>query len=80
LADLRVNHGNSGGPIYSIATGAVIGVCEGFEGADVETGKLPSIKIDDEPLVYNSGVSIFIPARYVTALLDKNKIMWTSEK
>jgi S1-C subfamily serine protease len=80
LADLRVNHGNSGGPVYSIVTGAVIGVCKGFEDADVETHAVPSISFEGKPLIYNSGVSWVIPARYAAALLDKNKVEWTPVK
>lgn len=30
LVDMHVNHGNSGGPVYSVETGRVIGVCDAF--------------------------------------------------
>ncbi|HTC64954.1 MAG TPA: serine protease [Candidatus Saccharimonadales bacterium] len=79
LADLRVNHGNSGGPVYSITTGAVVGVCQAYENAEVAIGNTTVI-VEGKPLVYNSGVSLFVPARYVAALLDKNKVKWTAAK
>jgi S1-C subfamily serine protease len=74
LADLRVNHGNSGGPVYSISSGAVIGVCQAFELADVEAMNVPSVHV---PLVYNSGISLFVPARYIAELLKKNNVKWS---
>lgn len=65
LADLHVAHGNSGGPVYSVADGSVIGVC---------VAMLPD---ELEPkAAYNSGLSIMVPAKYVVALLTKHNLRW----
>lgn len=66
LADLTVNHGNSGGPVYSTESGTVIGVCTAFECAPVESGG-PEIELG-----YNSGLSIVVPIRYGEDLLAEH--------
>lgn len=73
LADLRVNHGNSGGPVYSARSGAVIGVCVAFELADIESRNLPEA---GSLLKYNAGISVIVPALYVSNLLKKNGLKW----
>ena len=66
IANVVVNHGNSGGPVFEIASGAVVGMCEGFWNAPVHGG--------DVPLSYNSGLGLIVPAPYVLNLLKKNGI------
>ena len=67
LADINVNPGNSGGPVYLASDGSVIGVCVGY---------LPTTVRDDKGGVtnyhYNTGLAVVVPSRYVSDLL-KNK-------
>ena len=78
LADVRVNGGNSGGPVYSVENGKVIGVC-------VASPLVPVLYIDGDheiasignrPLYYNSGLSIVVPINYVIEMLKKNNLKW----
>jgi serine protease Do len=66
LGDLRINRGNSGGPVYLVETGEVIGVCS------VER---PGIGSTDQ-LAYNSGLAQIAPNKYVIELLKKNKVSY----
>lgn len=66
LADIHVNHGNSGGPVFSVADGSVIGVCVSI--VPDSMGGSP----------YNSGLSSMIPAKYVIGLLKKHNLKWLS--
>jgi S1-C subfamily serine protease len=78
LADLRVNHGDSGAPVYGIDSGEVIGVCVGALLAQVEENHGDSgwagASLDGKQLGYNSGVSQVVPSRYVLELLRKNGV------
>jgi S1-C subfamily serine protease len=78
-SDMRVNPGNSGGPVYSVATGAVIGVCVLSEQAPVQysDGAKEPVKIEGRFLAYNSGLSIFVPIKYAIELLRKKNIKWS---
>jgi S1-C subfamily serine protease len=72
LADMTVNRGNSGGPVFRADTGAVIGVCDAFERAPLE------LETDTAPATgaqfYNSGISTIVPAKYVAEFLEKQGV------
>ena len=65
LADINVNPGNSGGPVYLASDGSVIGLCVAY---------LPTNVRDDKGSVqncyYNTGLAIVVPSRYVCELLE----------
>ncbi len=87
-ADLRVNGGNSGGPLFSRVSGNVIGLIYGYDDAYVlfenstEAGrgvtKLPDNSEQLRPLIYNSGIAIVVPARYIVELLQHLGLKYTS--
>lgn len=63
LADVAVNPGNSGGPVYRVSDGGVIGVCVAFR---IASGKNPS------PFYYNSGLSVVVPIKYGMDLIGRH--------
>jgi S1-C subfamily serine protease len=65
IADVAVNPGNSGGPTYLVASGAVIGMCVAF-------GIAEAVSTGGTPLRYNSGLSFVVPIRYGVALLGRH--------
>jgi S1-C subfamily serine protease len=77
LADVEVNPGNSGAPVYSIEDGAVIGVCRGSKLAPVRDQAGEVVSIVGQNLFYSSGLTIVVPARYVIDLLKKNGLSWS---
>jgi len=66
LADIEVNHGNSGGPVYSAADAKVLGVAVAFKGTPVEGA--PN-------LMYSSGITVIVPTKYVLELMKKNGVV-----
>lgn len=78
LADLEVNGGNSGGPVYRANTACVIGVCVATQNAFVTFGDQEGgvVSANGRPLVYSAGLTIVVPAKYVVAFLDQNGLMW----
>jgi len=64
VADVAVNPGNSGGPVYFADWGDVIGVCVSFQ---VGRGQHQ----DADPFLYNSGLTMVVPVRYVVELLAR---------
>ena len=63
MADVAVNPGNSGGPVYRVAGGGVVGVCVAFR---IASGQTPS------PFFYNSGLSVVVPIKYGLALIARH--------
>ncbi len=84
LVDLHLNHGNSGGPVYSIETGAVVGMADAYALEDnvmlaPSPGDKPDPAFDStsgRALMTNAGLGIVVPARYVANLLKKNNVKW----
>jgi S1-C subfamily serine protease len=84
LVDLHLNHGNSSGPVYSVDTGAVIGVADAYALEDnVMVEPLPGGKpdpardqISGRALMTNAGLGVVVPVRYVVELLKKNGVKW----
>lgn len=77
LADVEVNRGNSGGPVYLIETAAVVGVAVGSRPAPVRDRQGNNVSIKGRELVYSSGLTIVVPTRYVTDLLRKHNLKWS---
>jgi len=66
LADVAVNPGNSGGPVYRVVDGSVIGVCVAFRVAAGQLENQPS------PFFYNSGLSVVVPIKYGQELIARH--------
>lgn len=65
LADIQTNPGNSGGPAYSVETGAVLGVL---------VGSLTTTAIGDASILASANLAELIPARYVVDLATRNDV------
>lgn len=67
LADINVNPGNSGGPVYLASDGSVIGVCVAYLRTKVRDDKDNNVNY-----YYNSGLAVVVPSRYVCDLLKRH--------
>jgi hypothetical protein len=68
LADMQINGGNSGGPVYSAVDSSVIGVA-------VASRLAPGVEA--VPCrVEDAGLAVIVPSTYVAELLDANGIAW----
>lgn len=77
LADVEVNPGNSGGPVYLVDDASVIGVCVATQGSRIWREGGEPVLILDQPLYYSSGLTHIIPARHVMEILDRNKLSYS---
>lgn len=66
-ADINVNPGNSGGPVYLASDGSVIGVCVAYVPTEVRDSKGGV-----ENHYYNTGLAVVVPSRYVADLLESH--------
>lgn len=76
LADMTVNHGNSGGPVYD-ASGEIIGIVSGFKVAEVEKfvhGAWQQAPSTEESYGYNSRLAVVVPIANAKILLSKHAI------
>ena len=78
LADVEVNPGNSGGPVYLIDDTSVIGVCVATEGSPVWHDRGEAAQILGHTLYSSSGLAHIIPTKFVTEILEKNKLSFTT--
>jgi S1-C subfamily serine protease len=68
LADMQINGGNSGGPVYSAVDSSVIGMA-------VASRLAPGVEA--VPCrVEDAGLAVIVPSAYVAELLDANGIAW----
>lgn len=72
LGDVQVNPGNSGGPVYLVDDGSVIGVCVAYKSAPL------LIQSSDLGIRTNSGLTVIVPTEYVIEMLKKNSIEFDS--
>jgi len=77
LADIEVNPGNSGAPVYLIEDVTVIGVCVGSKPAPVRDQLNNDVIINGRRLFYSSGLTTVVPVRYVIELLRKHNLSWS---
>ena len=72
LGDLQVNGGNSGGPVYAVADGCVLGMVSGTLLAPLHvSGGDPTL------LRAGAGLSIVTPSYFVVEFLERNSVAWT---
>jgi S1-C subfamily serine protease len=71
LADIEVNPGNSGGPVYLVEDASIIGVCVALTGSNVwnEHG-------ERQNLFYSAGLTSIIPTTRIIELLDRHQISY----
>ena len=65
LADVAVNPGNSGGPVYRLDDGKAFGVCVAFRIAN-------AVPEEGTEFSYNSGLTVVVPIQYGLALLERH--------
>lgn len=76
LGDVQTNPGNSGGPVYSSGDGAIVGVLVAGRLTAVVAGGQPVV-INDTQVSADAGISLIVPAKYATDMLDRNGVIWT---
>jgi hypothetical protein len=72
FADIQVNPGNSGSPVYVIENASVIGVCVSNSLVPVLDEDKKEAVILGKRIFYNAGLTQIIPSKYVIELLKKN--------
>jgi S1-C subfamily serine protease len=80
LADLTINGGNSGGPVYLAENGAVIGVGIGSKTEIIVDQHGTPVSLGDRQMRHRSGLSTVVPAEYVVTLLTKNNLSWSEPR
>lgn len=80
LADVEVNPGNSGGPVFLINDASVIGMCVASKPAPIRNQDGEQVIINGQRLFYSSGLTVVVPSRYITELLKKSGLEWKEVK
>lgn len=80
LADVEINPGNSGAPVYLTENGSVIGVCVASKPAPIRDQDDKDAIINGRHLLYSSGLTIVVPIRYVIEMLKKRNLDWSEVK
>jgi len=73
FADVEVNPGNSGGPVYLIENAKVIGICVG----SILTPISDRMGQPINGLSYSSGLTKVVPVRYAINLLQRHSYSWS---
>jgi len=74
LADIEVNPGNSGGPVYLIDDASVIGVCVSLKPSPIRSKNGKYVVVNGQIVYASSGLTNIIPTKYVIELLERNGI------
>ena len=74
LADIEVNPGDSGAPVYEIENATIIGLCVASKLAPVRDQNGDNIIVNEKQYLYSSGLTIVIPTPYISEFLKKNQI------
>jgi S1-C subfamily serine protease len=74
LADVEVNPGNSGAPVFLVENATVIGVCIGSKLAPIRNQQG---NVEEPKLFYSSGLTVVVPVSYVIELLKKHHLTWS---
>jgi len=71
LADVEVNPGDSGAPVYSVDDAKIFGVCIASKPSPIRDQNGNSVRINDHDLFYSSGLTYVVPTKYVMDLLNR---------
>jgi S1-C subfamily serine protease len=84
LGDLKVTHGNSGGPVFLSATGDIVGIVRGMatENATLAGNDLPAVGIGQQNdgtwtrgmIMYANGLTEIVPSSQIVTLLRANGV------
>ena len=77
LADIEVNPGNSGGPVYLVEDASVLGVCVSLKPSPIRRKDGKHLVINGEEAYASSGLTNVIPSKYVIDLIERNGISYT---
>lgn len=72
LADLSVNPGNSGGPVFRVADARVLGVCSAFSFAPLHyrDGSPEEVAVEGKPVGINAGLCVVAPIRHLLDAIE----------
>ncbi len=73
LADMDTRLGYSGGPVFLVDTGGVVGVCSSIMLLDVRDAGAAPLRF---PLRYRSQITVLIPAAEVARILHAHGVAW----
>lgn len=77
LADVEVNPGNSGAPVYLVENGTVIGICVASKLAPIRDQYGNIVTVNNKQLSYSSGLTVVVPTRYAIDLMRGHNLNWS---